>query len=178
MVTLLDKLSEVQAEDSVRLLCAQAKHEIERQMYDAEHLRLKIEHLESALEDADPDSEGAWELVSRFINALLGVNKTWKEIADRDIYDALVAAATVAEIRLLTKQEAAEVIRLTPGQIGSLVSRGLIPIVRLPNNEVRFCPRQLRQWFEDCKHPKQAARTVLAHPNPTTPNRSCTIPTP
>ena len=56
---------------------------------------------------------------------------------------------------LLTKNEAAEVLRLTPRQVGKLARRGELPSVQLPGNEVRFDPDDIRQWVETRKRPAQ-----------------------
>jgi excisionase family DNA binding protein len=57
---------------------------------------------------------------------------------------------------LLTKTEAAELLRLTPRQVGKLARRGVLPSVRLPGNEVRFDPDDIRQWVETLKQPAAA----------------------
>jgi excisionase family DNA binding protein len=54
---------------------------------------------------------------------------------------------------LLTKDETAEVLRLTPRQVGKLARRGDLPSVNLPGNEVRFDPDDIRQWVESRKRP-------------------------
>ncbi len=54
---------------------------------------------------------------------------------------------------LLTKDEAAEFLRLTPRQVGKLARRGVLPSVNLPNGETRFDRDDLRAWVESLKRP-------------------------
>ena len=54
---------------------------------------------------------------------------------------------------LLTDSEAAEILRLTPRQVARLAKKGILPSVRLPGNEIRFDPNDIRQWVETLKHP-------------------------
>lgn len=56
-------------------------------------------------------------------------------------------------VQLLTKHEAAEALRLTPGQVSRLAHRGELPSVILPNKEVRFDPADISAWIESRKSP-------------------------
>lgn len=48
--------------------------------------------------------------------------------------------------RLLTEDEAAEILRLTSSRVLRLARRGEIPAVRLPGNEYRFVESDLWEW--------------------------------
>jgi excisionase family DNA binding protein len=54
---------------------------------------------------------------------------------------------------LLTDNEAADVLKLTPRQVVRLASRGELPSVRFPNGEVRFDAGDLQAWVESHKRP-------------------------
>jgi len=49
---------------------------------------------------------------------------------------------------LLTKSEAAEILKVTSGQLARMAGRGDVPSVRLPNGERRFIARDLWTWIE------------------------------
>ena len=55
--------------------------------------------------------------------------------------------------RLLTGNEAADLLGLTSHQVLRLANRGDLPSVRFPNKEVRFDPADLRQFVEAHKRP-------------------------
>jgi excisionase family DNA binding protein len=57
---------------------------------------------------------------------------------------------------LVTKDEAADVLRLTPRQVARLAKKGILPSVELPGGEVRFDPDDLRAWVETLKRPATA----------------------
>ena len=54
---------------------------------------------------------------------------------------------------LITDSEAAEILRLTPRQVAKLAKKGILPSVKLPGDEIRFDPDDLRQWVETLKRP-------------------------
>ena len=54
---------------------------------------------------------------------------------------------------LLTDSEAAEILRLTPRQVARLAKRGALPSVKLPGDEIRFDPDDIRRWIETLKQP-------------------------
>jgi excisionase family DNA binding protein len=56
---------------------------------------------------------------------------------------------------LLTQDEAAEILRLTPRQVSRLAGRGELPSIHFPGKEVRFDPEDIRRWVETRK--RQAA---------------------
>jgi len=53
-----------------------------------------------------------------------------------------------ASPRLLTHDETAGILRLTPRQVARLANAGRLPTVRLPGGEVRIDERDLWQWIE------------------------------
>jgi len=55
--------------------------------------------------------------------------------------------------RLLTTDEAAEILRLTPRQVARLANAGRVPTVRLPGNEIRIDESDLWAWVADRKQP-------------------------
>jgi excisionase family DNA binding protein len=57
---------------------------------------------------------------------------------------------------LITDSEAAEILRLTPRQVARLAKKGILPSVKLPGDEVRFDPDDLRRWVESLKQPATA----------------------
>ncbi len=61
-------------------------------------------------------------------------------------------------VQLLTKHEAAEALRLTPGQVARLASRGELPTVVMPNREVRFDPSDISAWVNSRKRPLAEVR--------------------
>jgi excisionase family DNA binding protein len=58
--------------------------------------------------------------------------------------------------QLLTDSEAAAVLSLTSRQVLRLANRGELPSVRLPNRQVRFDPRDLSRFIENCKRGGQS----------------------
>ena len=60
---------------------------------------------------------------------------------------------------LLTRDEAADILKLSPQQVLRLANKGQLPSVRLPNKEVRFDPDDIRQWVETLKQPATAGGT-------------------
>lgn len=48
---------------------------------------------------------------------------------------------------LLTKREAAEILRVTSGQVIRMANHGDVPSVKLPNGERRFLMADLWQWI-------------------------------
>ncbi len=52
---------------------------------------------------------------------------------------------------LLTEYDAAEILVLSSSTVQRLAQRNLIPHVRLPGGEVRFCEDDLRRWIEKHK---------------------------
>jgi excisionase family DNA binding protein len=61
---------------------------------------------------------------------------------------------------LITDSEAAEMLRLTPRQVARLAKSGELPSVRLPGNEVRFDPDDIRLWVDSLKTPKLKGGTA------------------
>jgi excisionase family DNA binding protein len=59
---------------------------------------------------------------------------------------------------LLTKDETAEILRLTARQVAKLARRGELPSVNLPGNEVRFDPADLAWFVESRKRPAKGQR--------------------
>jgi excisionase family DNA binding protein len=57
---------------------------------------------------------------------------------------------STTETRLLTESEAAELLSLTPRQIGRLARRGELPHVEI-NKEIRYDPRDIWEWVESKK---------------------------
>ena len=55
--------------------------------------------------------------------------------------------------QLLNPADAAAVLMLTPAQVRTLVRKGQLPHVALPNGEVRFDPDDIRRWVETRKRP-------------------------
>jgi len=49
---------------------------------------------------------------------------------------------------LLTETEAADILRLTRTHVIKLARRGVLPVVRLPGDELRFIERDLWTWIE------------------------------
>jgi predicted site-specific integrase-resolvase len=58
--------------------------------------------------------------------------------------------------QLLNSADAAAVLMLTPAQVRTLVRKGQLPHVALPNGEIRFDPDDIRQWVESHKQPATA----------------------
>jgi len=54
---------------------------------------------------------------------------------------------------LITDSQAAAILQLTPRQVAKLARRGELPTVRLPGNEIRFDPDDIRLWIERHKVP-------------------------
>ena len=54
---------------------------------------------------------------------------------------------------LITDSEAAEILRLTPRQVAKLAKKGILPSVKLPGDEIRFDPDDIREWVETLKQP-------------------------
>jgi excisionase family DNA binding protein len=54
---------------------------------------------------------------------------------------------------LITDSEAAEILRLTPRQVAKLAKKGILPSVKLPGDEIRFDPDDIRRWVETLKQP-------------------------
>jgi len=54
---------------------------------------------------------------------------------------------------LLTTDEAAEILRLTPRQVSRLANAGRVPTVCLPGNEIRIDEGDLWRWIEEHKQP-------------------------
>ena len=59
--------------------------------------------------------------------------------------------------RLLTHDEAAGILRLTPRQVARLANARRLPTVILPGGEVRIDERDLWQWIELHKQPEGTA---------------------
>ena len=57
---------------------------------------------------------------------------------------------------LLTDSEAADILRLTPRQVARLAKKGILPSVKLPGDEIRFDPEDIRRWVDSLKHPAAA----------------------
>jgi hypothetical protein len=52
---------------------------------------------------------------------------------------------------LIDVNEAAEKLRMIPGRVVRLASKGVIPTVILPDNELRFDPLDLDKWIDEYK---------------------------
>jgi excisionase family DNA binding protein len=55
--------------------------------------------------------------------------------------------------QLLTNDEAADYLKLTPRQVLRLANRGELPSVAFPNREIRFDAADLAQFVEAHKRP-------------------------
>jgi excisionase family DNA binding protein len=55
--------------------------------------------------------------------------------------------------RLITDSEVGELLRLSSRQVEKLAKRGEIPSIRLPDNEIRFDPDEIRRYIESRKQP-------------------------
>ncbi|NLF08820.1 MAG: helix-turn-helix domain-containing protein [Pirellulaceae bacterium] len=64
------------------------------------------------------------------------------------------------ETKLLYPSDAAAVLCLTPAQIRTLVRKGLLPHVSLPNGEIRFDPRDLESWVVAHKQESREAENA------------------
>jgi excisionase family DNA binding protein len=62
--------------------------------------------------------------------------------------------------RLITDSEAAELLALTPRQVARLAKRGELPSVKLPGEETRYDPDDIRQWVESHKRPMPERGTL------------------
>ncbi|MGI6417430.1 MAG: helix-turn-helix domain-containing protein [Thermoguttaceae bacterium] len=65
--------------------------------------------------------------------------------------------------RLLAPDEVADILRLTTPQISRMATRRVLPAVRLPNGEFRFCASELWAWIEARKQP-HSPRKDPRHP--------------
>ena len=54
---------------------------------------------------------------------------------------------------LLDETDVARLLGLTPRQVQKLAKRGDLPVVRLPGDELRFDPDDLRAWVAGRKQP-------------------------
>jgi excisionase family DNA binding protein len=54
---------------------------------------------------------------------------------------------------LITEDEAAEILRLTPRRLTRMARNGDIPAVILPTGEIRFDQAELLAWVESLKRP-------------------------
>lgn len=59
---------------------------------------------------------------------------------------------------LLTDDEAADLVRLTPRQVVRLARRGELPCVRLPGDELRFDPAELSRWIDAHRQPVRVSK--------------------
>ncbi|MBN2579534.1 MAG: helix-turn-helix domain-containing protein, partial [Pirellulales bacterium] len=61
---------------------------------------------------------------------------------------------------LITDSEAAEILCLTPRQVAKYAKKGILPSVKLPGDEIRFDPDDLRQWCPFGKLHLQSCRLI------------------
>ncbi len=54
--------------------------------------------------------------------------------------------------KLLTPIEAAEVLALSSRQVVKFAKQGRLPVVRLPDDEIRFSPSDLRAFIDRNRH--------------------------
>jgi excisionase family DNA binding protein len=61
--------------------------------------------------------------------------------------------------KLLTCREAARHLGITTTRLKRLADADQVPHVRLPGDELRFCPEDLAAWIESCKSKPGASRS-------------------
>lgn len=55
--------------------------------------------------------------------------------------------------QLLTDSEASEILRISVRQLIHFARRGMLPAIRLPDDELRFDPIDIEAWIQSRKQP-------------------------
>jgi hypothetical protein len=61
---------------------------------------------------------------------------------------------------LLDAEDAGRLLRMLPARVTRLAKRGVLPCVKLPDDEIRFLADDLREWVRGYRQPvaKEAAQ--------------------
>lgn len=66
----------------------------------------------------------------------------------------------IANERLLTAGDAADILQMPTAKVSKFAKRNQIPHVRLPDGEIRFVEADLWRWICTCKEPGQGATST------------------